>query len=600
MPRHNQTKVVSFGYRSSEVKLPPAPSIKDNTRIKMSEYRVESITRPVVRSSLGCHVLGAANPHPDPSDLDTMLDGASRRFAREPPKPNKAKMERLRKFVRKWLENNMTPLSADTDTSFDTWINSTPYPFWKKEALRKVHEETHTEVTERTVCGMHGEKCVKVNKHCKVNSFQKDETYPTYKAARAINSRTDAFKVRVGPIFKLIEKELFAKEYFIKHTPVDMRAEEIKRELTQENSKIIGTDYTAYEALFTKEFMEIVEFQLYQYMTTEIEDQEWYKIVSHALSGENHCQFRNKFTMVVDATRMSGEMCTSLGNSFANLMSMMFIAEETRMENLRGRVEGDDGIFTFYGETPTAKDFAEIGLIIKIDEYDSLTEGSFCGIITDETEMINVTDPISSLLDFGWTTRQYADSRDHKKKKLLRSKALSLAYQYPGCPVLSALGKYGLRVTEGVGYDLGDMNEYEREIFRQMQQKHKSKIPDKEVGPQTRLLVQRKFGLMVEDQLIIENYLDNKLDISPIDVQVILSNCHIDALDYYSKYIFEYPIKEMMNQIECPIYDNYSHKKFELLNLNYEQTTTQSKSSPCYKKKSTSEKDANTTTSGGL
>jgi hypothetical protein len=205
-----------------------------------------------------------------------MLDGASRRFAREPPKPDEAKMGRFRKFVRKWLENNMTPLSADTDTSFDTWIKSTPYPLWKKEALRKVYEETQTEVTARTVCGnpdeLNEDEYVPVNKHCKVNSFQKDETYPTYKPARAINSRTDAFKVRVGPIFKLIERELFAKEYFIKHTPVDQRAEEIKRELTQENAKIIGTDYTAFEALFTKEFMETVEFQLYQYMTTEIED----------------------------------------------------------------------------------------------------------------------------------------------------------------------------------------------------------------------------------------------------------------------------------------------------------------------------------------
>jgi len=585
MPRHDQTKVVSFGYRSSEVTLPPAPSIKDNTSITMSEYRVESITRPVVRSSLGCHVLGAANPHPDPSDLDTMLDGACRRFAREPPKPDKAKMERLRKFVRKWLENNMTPLSADVDTSFETWIKSTPYPFWKKEALRKVYEETQTEVTQRTVCGVHGEECVRVNKHCKVNSFQKDETYPTYKAARAINSRTDAFKIRVGPIFKLIEKELFSKEYFIKHTPVDQRAEEIKRELTQENSKTIGTDYTAFEALFTKEFMETVEFQLYQYMTTEIEDQEWYKIVSHTLSGENHCQFRNKFTMVVDATRMSGEMCTSLGNSFANLMSMMFIAEETRMESLRGRVEGDDGIFTFYGNTPTAKDFAEIGLIIKIDEYDSLTEGSFCGIIADEDEMINITDPVGTLLDFGWTTKPYADAKPNKKLGLLRSKSLSLAYQYPGCPVLASLAQYGLRLSEGSKADYGTMCEYEKHELEKVIKSHK-KIPIKPVGYKTRLLVEKKFGLKVEDQYEIESYLDNKGDLSPIDIPVILSNCHVDAHDYYNKYVMTYGKSEMMMQVECPIYDNYSHKKFELLSLNFneQKTTTTSKSTPRFKK----------------
>jgi len=579
MPRHDQTKVVSFGYRSSEVTLPVAPSIKDNTRINMSEFRVENNSRPVVRASLGCHVLGAANPHPDPSDLDTMLDGASRRFAREPPKPDQAKMERLRIFVRKWLENNMTPLSADSDTSFETWIASTPYPLWKKEALRKVHAETCTEVTEKTVCGD------KVNPHCKVNSFQKDETYPTYKAARAINSRTDAFKIRVGPIFKLIEKELFAKEYFIKHTPVDQRCEEIKRELTQENCKVIGTDYTCYESSFTKQYMETVEFQLYQYMTTEIEDQEWYKIVSHALSGQNHCQFRAKFTMIVDATRMSGEMCTSLGNSFANLMSMLFIAEELKMESLRSRVEGDDGIFTFYGPTPTPKDFADIGLTIKLDEYDSLTEGSFCGIIADEDEMINVTDPISTILDFGWTTKCYADAALKTKLGLLRSKALSLAYQYPGCPVLSSLAQYGLRMAEGAKENFGSMCQYEKDEIMKVIKTHE-KIPFKPVGPKTRLLVEKKFGLRVEDQLEIESYLDHKNDLSPIDLPVIVSNCHLDAQDYYTRYVFQYPKKESMMQAECPIYDNYSHEKFELLSLNYEQTTSK-QSAPCYEKKST-------------
>jgi len=581
MPRHDETKTVSFGYRSSEVTLPIPPSVKDNTKIEMSEYRVETNTRPVVRASLGCHVLGAANPHPDPSDLDTMLDGACRRFAREPPKPNRAKMERLRKFVRKWLENNMTPLSADTDTSFETWISGTPYPFWKKEAFRKVYEETQTEVTEKSVC------TEKVQKYCKVNSFQKDETYPTYKPARAINSRTDAFKIRVGPIFKLIEKELFAKDEFIKHTPMDQRVEQIKRELTQENCKIIGTDYTAFESLFTKEFMEVVEFQLYQYMTTEIEDQEWYKIVSHALSGQNHCQFRNKFTMILDATRMSGEMCTSLGNSFANLMSMMFIAEELRIESLRGRVEGDDGIFTFYGQTPTAEDFAEIGLIIKIEEYDSLTEGSFCGIIADENELINVTNPIIAMLDFGWTTKCYADATLKKRLTLLRSKALSLAYQYPGCPVLSSLAQYGLRMTKGKNENYGSMCEYEKSELKRVQKHHKT-IPYREVGQQTRLLVERKFGLMVEDQLEIEAYLDAKQDLSPITVPVIVSNCHEDAKDYYTKYVYTYHRSERMMEVECPIYDNYSHKKFELLSLNFdEQKTATSKPSTCYQKAST-------------
>lgn len=482
------------------------------------------------------------------------------------------------------MVENMTPLEADTDTSFETWIVNTPYPLWKKEAFRQVHNETVGVITPDNVQTVDKHGHISVNRHCKLNSFQKDETYPTYKAARAINSRSDAFKVRVGPIFKLIEKRLFAMPYFIKHTPVDERAEEIKRELYQECSKIIGTDYTAFESLFTKEFMEACEFQLYEYMTTEIEDQDWYKIVTKTLSGPNYCQFRNKFTVVVDATRMSGEMCTSLGNSFSNLMAMLFIAEETKMESIKGRVEGDDGIFTFYGPTPTTQDFAEIGLIIKIDEYETLTEGSFCGIIADMDEMINVTDPINAMLDFGWTTRQYADASHAKHMGLLRSKALSLAYQYPGCPVLASLANYGLRITQGYGFEMGDMCEYEREIFKQLHDKFKDKIPSKVVGLKTRLLVEKKFLLTVEDQLSIEYYLDNKIDLSPIDHQAILSNCNVDSVDYYSKYVFTYYHHNKTVGIECPIYSNYSHEIDSL--KNYERTKTTNFKSPArYTKK---------------
>lgn len=479
-------------------------------------------------------------------------------------------MSRFRTFVAEWLRKKLTPLSADADTSFYTWIKNTPYPLWRKEELTKKYEESIGYITSENVVTINKKGFPVVNRYCRVNSFQKDEVYPTYKAARAINSRTDEFKVRVGPIFKLIEKELFALPYFIKHTPVDERPCEIKRELYQEGANIIGTDYTSFESLFTREFMEAAEFQLYRYMTQNLDDTEWIDIVERVLGGTNVCQFRNKFTMEVEATRMSGEMCTSLGNSFANLMAMLFIAKEKGLRSVKGRVEGDDGIFTFYGPYPTPEDFAEIGLIIKIERYDKLTEGSFCGIIADEDEMINVTDPIQSLLDFGWTTRQYADASDKKKKELLKAKALSLAYQYPGCPVLASLARYGLRMTEGHHYYIKDMCEYERTLFIQLQDKFKGSIPYKKTGDNTRLLVQAKFGLTIEDQLSIEHYLDSKNDLSPLDCPAILSNCHKDAIDYYNRYVFEYVSRTA--EVECPIYDNYSHKnKINSSFLQYEQ-----------------------------
>lgn len=557
--------------------------------------------RPVIKTSLGCHVLGASSPHPDPSDLETMLDGASRRFCRKPPSPDPQVMKRFRLFVAKWLKKHMTPLASDTDTSFETWIESTPYPLHRKNELRRKWAESEGCIRPSNIRDKRGV----INRYCKVKSFQKDEVYPQYKAARGINSRTDEFKVRVGPIFKLIEKRLFSMPYFIKHTPVDERAEEIKRELYQAAANIISTDYTSFESLFTRELMETCEFQLYDYMTQDLPDTEWIQIVKEVMGGDNYCEFREKFTIRVEATRMSGEMCTSLGNSFTNLMALLFVAKETGMKKVRARIEGDDGIATFYGPYPTAEDFAKIGLIIKIEKHESLTEASFCGIIADEDEMINVTDPIDSLLQFGWTTREYYMSNKKKKLELLKAKSLSLAYQYPGCPILDSLAQYGLRMCENSKVYYKNLNEYERGIFLKMFKKYKDKIPHKEVGFKTRLLVERRFGISVDDQVSIERYLDNKTDLSPIDHPAILSNCHPDTIDYFNRYVFCF---EDRNASDCPIGDNYSQEKaFNIFDLYYgekEQETEeasfgQAKGKTWYKRSCQGSRDSTTAPTQG-
>jgi len=450
----------------------------------------------------------------------------------------------------------MVPFAADVDYSFYTWLENAPYPQDRKADLLKTYEESQGYITTDNLISFDKHGVEVVNKYCRVNSFVKDETYPSYKSARSINSRHDVFKVRVAPIFKLIEKELFSLPWFIKHTPVDMRAQEIKDELYQDGATIIGTDYTAYESLFTKEFMQNVEFELYEYMTQNLADQDWLKIVTTTLGGMNWCTYRNKFTLKVPATRMSGEMCTSLGNSYSNLMAMLFIAEEKKLQSLKGRVEGDDGIFTFYGPVPTTQDFADIGMIIKIDQYSSLTEGSFCGIIANETEMINITNPIETLLDFGWTNREYVNAKPSKLKELLRAKAMSLGYSYPGCPILASLARYGLRMTEGHHVSLRAMDTYHKEKFTDMFNKYHGVIPHKDTGIQTRILVENRFGVSIADQLAIESYLDSKTDLTPLNHPAILSNCHKDAVDYFERFVFEFSLNDRV--MECPIYENYS------------------------------------------
>lgn len=439
-------------------------------------------------------------PHPDPSDRDTMKAGVRKRFLMKPPLALLAKRERLHRFVKRWLEKNMTPLAPTADTSVKTWIEQTNYPRWRKDQLldkwQKIQDRRDP-------------------KHFVVKSFMKDECYPEYKHARAINSRTDEFKTMVGPIFKLIEKELFKLDWFIKKIPVKDRPKYIREKLG--HGKIFfASDYTAYESHFTRDTMECIEFQLYDYMTKMLPDRdEFHFFVHEVLGGTNRCIFK-WFEVQVKATRMSGEMCTSLGNGFSNLMLMLFECESKGCTGVRGVVEGDDGLFTADGDLPNTQDFAESGFTIKIELYERLSDASFCGLVFDPEDEVIVTDPLSELASFGWTTAQYSKCSTRRRMELLKCKSISLAYQYGGCPILTALAKYGLRITKNYRAKEGYMNEWERAQFLEAKLYGKGVI--REVPPRTRLLVERLYGISVELQIKIETYLDGLTELQELNI----------------------------------------------------------------------------------
>jgi len=386
-------------------------------------------------------------------------------------------------------------------------------------------------------------------KDYRCDSFVKDETYPEYKHARGINSRSDRFKCKVGPIFRLIEKIVYAHPSFIKKVPVHLRPEYIVEKLEQVGGKYFATDYTAFESLFVREIMEAVEFELYDYMTSLLpEHDEFMALCREVLGGVNQCNFKF-FSVFLEATRMSGEMCTSLGNGFSNLVFMLFLCEEVGSTFVDGVVEGDDGLFVVSGPAPSKSDFESIGLIIKLEECDSIAEASFCGIIFDPECKQNLRDPLRVLSTFGWTSRQYAGSKEKKKLALLRCKALSLAHQYPGCPIIQALAQYGLRVTAGVErrdvwrvINSKGVNEYQRgvlvaEMF--------CPVKSVRIHLGSRLLVERKFGVSVEEQLSFENYLSGLSTIQPLNAGVLDPILSSVGKDYWRRYVIPKP-KELV------------------------------------------------------
>jgi hypothetical protein len=488
---------------------------------------VDPVKRIPVQVGLGCHVEGVALPQPCPNDPATMRAGVMKRFARAPPKPNPELMGRFNKFVRSWLSKNLAKLSPGSDTSIEKWLEGTSYPAWRKDELRKkMSEFTHLDDPSKKY------------KWCK--SFMKDETYVSYKHARGINSRSDEFKCLVGPIFKLIESEVYECHHFIKHVPVADRPRVIAEALDKLGAKFMATDYTAFESLFTADLMEACEFELYDYMTSELpEHREFMRICHEILGGTNVCQYKS-FVVQLLATRMSGEMCTSLGNGFTNLMVMLFLCEDAGCTEVDGYVEGDDGIFSMIGTPPSSARFAELGLIIKIELHDRLSTASFCGIIFDEFDRINVTDPREVLASIGWTSTRYARAKPSMLKTLLRCKGLSLAHQYPGCPVISSLSQYLLRVTRS--HDVRRVLEKDRLLSMWDREQLAKALKDEknirkvDTPMATRLLIEDKFDLPVDVQLSIERYFDSLEELQPLNIPIFRSLCPKEWGHYYDSY----------------------------------------------------------------
>ncbi len=288
--------------------------------------------------------------------------------------------------------------------------------------------------------------------------------------------------------------------------------------------------------------------ELYYYMVSLLlEGFDWYQVVNKAQTGANMCCFAD-FILWVWAKRMSGEMCTSVGNGFTNWAIHKYFEKKKNWKSLRCAVEGDDGVFSFYGEPPTEQEYAQFGLVVKLMVVENITEGSFCGIICDEEDFINVTDPIKALLKFGWTTRQYLNAKEKKLMGLLRAKSLSMLYQYQSCPILHALAAYGERITRGYKWILPTrVNTYEINRMLYLIKQLGNKLPERKTGIRTRLLVERRFGVTVDDQIQIEKYFDEKQEPGIIDCPLVLRYCPKDSLHFAQRYV--YPVHEGFGSI---------------------------------------------------
>lgn len=506
-------------YRKKIVKTTFTPAVG---QFSFASRRIEQV-------SAGCHVEGVALPHVDTQDPRTLDAGVKKRMGQILPVANRAFYRRLRRTVTKWIkERKFQPFSPEIDTSFEAWLARTTYDTKRKAELTKINEDIK-DFLERDKEG-----CLKF---FKVKLFAKDENYVTWKHARGIYAREDVAKVYFGPYIKLMEDVLYAQPEFIKHVPVRDRAKYIMETLYVEGGHYVATDYSSFEATFVQQLMLNCEFVLYEYLLSALpQGPEVLSIMKEVMTGKNIIQCKFLHCIVV-ASRMSGEMTTSLGNGFSNLMLMTHVCGILGVP-CRGVVEGDDGLFVFLSsKVPTKEMFDKMGCIIKLDVYERISDASFCGQLFDPVDQEIITDPNEVLAKIAWLNSKYCGARSSKLRALLRCKALSFYHQYPACPIVTELAEYCLRVSAGcdVRGVMGSVDSYKRSIVQDALDKP---LERRTIGIQTRLLVSEKYGISVAEQLNIEHYLREKKDLSPLSLPSFVLTVPYEWISYADKYTF--------------------------------------------------------------
>lgn len=495
--------------------MPKIKTVKPDLKVRLTP--VTALPRAAFMArSLGPHISGVSMPTPATNDPYNWLGGVCKRVGQPSPTIAPGVRKKLRSFVRNLLHSEFEPLPADYDFSIDKWLEETNYTLARKEELRAVAENL-PEYLYNFRDKLKTYKC---------KSFGKVEYYSSYKQMRIINSRSDAFKVLTGPYFHGIEKRVFESEYFIKKIPVRERARFVNERLGSQVGLVVGTDWTAFESHMVPILMEAVEFQLYAYMLKNCPKKN--HILHHiksALGGRNVGS--SKFgSFSVDGVRMSGDMCTSLGNGFTNLAMMMFVLAEKGLKG-DGLFEGDDGLTVVYtndeSRLPTIADFARVGGTVKLERSDNVNEAAFCKMISHPDVLHNVIDPIPFAVKFGWTNSAMKTGGEKVMLELLRGKGYSSVYEAPNGPIVRSMGDYALRVTHGqrARFDEtlpGTMDWWTAQVMRDIDLQ--SKLPDGTIDLRSRQLVEKHFGITVERQLSIESYFNSKNDLEPIPLEV--------------------------------------------------------------------------------
>lgn len=462
------------------------------------------------------------------------LQGVAKRNLPILPNVNNRLLNSFRNFVRLFVRKFLNPLQHIM--SFEDWLAQTKYTNMRKEELRRANAKLNTMLHELSVLRdealRNGDVKGRLKRLLSIDSFIKREFYdvrdakdPTrddhLKMARIINSRSDMYKCLIGPVIASIEHVVFKLPWFIKHVPEDKRADYITNMLGTDQPKLINgiwydkkiyaTDYTSFEASIGPEIANACEQQLFKYMLcgdsnnhTNIDLYKWLQL--------QLCTTTTTFSGIqvqAESIRMSGEMNTSLGNGFTNLMLMMFMVHNSGDDytTLQGVFEGDDGLTAIYKPIDMSTT-THLGFVCKLEIHDEAELASFCGRVYSRYDSSIVGDPVYYLASAGWSTKS-TTTTDRTRDMLTMAKGLSYCHAFRGSPIIPHLGRM---LINSVSITPQEFNAWfdKTTLIDAYDKKYRlfhADYPFSEPTPYARSVCWRKFGIHPTIQLLIEHVL---------------------------------------------------------------------------------------------
>lgn len=256
-------------------------------------------------------------------------------------------------------------------------------------------------------------------------------------------------------------------------------------------------------------------------------------------------------TVTIPSTRMSGEMNTSLGNGLVNFIIINYISEVLHKTDVTLFVEGDDSIYKTLAKI-TAQDFTDCGFTCELSTVETISEASFCGLIFDTETYTVIADPIKYILKTPWMMRRWMRASDKAQFGILKCKALSLLWQFPGCPIIQAYAYYLYRNTYKYSVPKSYLdyvkNSYgsdhaEFDFITDVDDHIRTCTPTRPVAVSTRLLMARVYKISIEEQLYLEDLFMNKPDFGPFYDPVIYSFTTPVQQHFYEHHVIETDLK---------------------------------------------------------